>query len=48
MLTEIVAAIAFALVAIVVPGVAVQRTVWRRLDPALVVPLGLVWCAGAY
>jgi hypothetical protein len=47
-LTEVAAAIAFALVAIVVPGVAVQRTVWRRIDPALVVPLGLVWCAGAY
>jgi hypothetical protein len=48
MLTEIVSAIAFALVTIVVPGAAMQRLVWRRVDPALVLPLGFVWCAGVY
>jgi hypothetical protein len=38
----------FAWVAIVVPGLALQRLARVHLDPALVLPLGTAWCAGSY
>jgi hypothetical protein len=38
----------FAGVAILLPGLALQRLARTRLDPALVVPLGAAWCAGSY
>jgi hypothetical protein len=38
----------FALGAIVVPGFGLQRLARVRWDPALVLPLGLAWCALAY
>jgi hypothetical protein len=38
----------FALVAIVAPGLALQRLARVRWDLALVLPLGLAWCALAY
>jgi len=38
----------FAWVAIVVPGLALQRLVRVHVDPALVLPLGTAWCAGTY
>ena len=38
----------FALGAIVVPGLGLQRLARVRWDPALVLPLGLAWCALAY
>ena len=38
----------FALFAIVAPGLAIQRLARVRWDPALVLPLGLAWCAFAY
>lgn len=40
--------LAFVLAAVVAPGVALQRVLRVRLDPALVAPLGLVLCATAY
>ena len=40
--------LAFAALAIVQPGLAVQRLSRTRLDPALVIPLGTAWCAGTY
>jgi hypothetical protein len=40
--------IVFAWVAIVVPGLALQRLARARVDPALVLPLGTAWCAGTY
>jgi hypothetical protein len=40
--------LAFAAVAIVGPGVAVQRLARVPVDPALVLTLGSAWCAGAY
>jgi hypothetical protein len=40
--------VAFVLLAIVVPGVGVQRWVGVRADPALVLPLGAAQVAGAY
>ncbi len=39
---------AFALLAIVAPGIGLQRLARLRWDPALVVPLGLVACALGY
>jgi len=47
-LVEAVAALVFAVAAIVVPGIAVQRLAGARVDPAVVLPLGFVFCAGAY
>ncbi|HSD28778.1 MAG TPA: hypothetical protein VLL75_15855 [Vicinamibacteria bacterium] len=38
----------FAWVAIVGPGLALQRLARVHLDPALVLPLGTAWCAGTY
>jgi hypothetical protein len=38
----------FAWVAIAVPGIALQRLGRAHVDPALVLPLGTAWCAGAY
>lgn len=38
----------FALLTIVGPGVSLQRLVRVRIDPALVVPAGLLFCGGAY
>ncbi len=38
----------FALLALIVPGVALQRLARVRVDPALALPLGLAACAGAY
>jgi hypothetical protein len=38
----------FAAVAIAGPGVALQRVLRVRWDPAVVIPLGLVFCAAAY
>lgn len=40
--------LAFASLAILGPGIAVQRIARVRWDPALVVPLGLLACAGVY
>lgn len=45
---EIVAAVGFAVAAIAVPGVAMQRIAAPRVDPALVLPLGFVFCAASY
>lgn len=39
---------AFALVALVLPGVGLQRALRLPLDPALVLPLGYAWCAAAH
>ena len=39
---------AFAVVAVVLPGIALQRLQRLRADPALVLPLGLAFCALAY
>ena len=39
---------AFAALAILGPGIALQRLARVRVDPALVVPSGLLFCAGAY
>jgi hypothetical protein len=38
----------FACVAVVVPGLALQRLARVRVDPALVLPLGTAWGAGTY
>ncbi len=38
----------FASLAIVVPGVAAQRLLRLPIEPALVIPLGTAFCAGAY
>ncbi len=38
----------FAWVAIVVPGLSLQRLARVHVDPALVLPLGTAWCAGTY
>ena len=38
---------AFAVLAVVGPGVAFQRLLRLRVDPALVLPLGLAACSGA-
>jgi hypothetical protein len=38
----------FAALAIALPGVALQRLVRRTVDPAIVLPLGTAFCAGAY
>jgi hypothetical protein len=40
--------LAFVALAIVLPGLALQRLARTRLDPALVIPLGTAWCAGTY
>jgi hypothetical protein len=40
--------LAFALLGIVGPGLALQRLVRVRIDPALVLPLGYAFCAAAY
>jgi hypothetical protein len=40
--------LAFAALAIALPGVALQRFLGTRIDPSLVVPLGTAWCAGCY
>jgi hypothetical protein len=39
---------AFAAVAVLLPGIALQRLLRVEIDPALVVPLGTAFCAGAY
>jgi hypothetical protein len=39
---------AFAALVVVVPGLGLQRLLRLRPDPALVVPLGLLWCALAH
>lgn len=39
---------AFALAAVVGPGVALQRLARVRVDPALVIPLGLLFCGGTF
>src|SRR4029453_8488139 len=39
---------AFAAVAILLPGTALQRLLRVEIDSALVVPLGTAFCAGAY
>jgi hypothetical protein len=44
----VLAFLAFALVAVVGPGIAVQRLVRVRADPSLAIPLGLLVAAGAY
>jgi len=38
----------FAALAIVLPGVALQRLFRVRVEPAVVLPLGTAFCAGAY
>lgn len=38
----------FAALSIGLPGVALQRLLRTPIDPALVIPLGTAWCAGAY
>ncbi|MFN8095866.1 MAG: hypothetical protein U0599_27215 [Vicinamibacteria bacterium] len=40
--------LAFAAVAVVAPGAALQQILRRRVDPAVVLPLGTAFCAGAY
>ena len=40
--------LAFAVVTIALPGVAMQRLLRARIDPALVIPLGTAWCAFSY
>jgi hypothetical protein len=47
-LESIAAYILFAALAVVLPGVAWQRALGLPIQPALVVPLGLASCAGAY
>lgn len=42
---ELASFILFAAVAVVLPGIALQRLLRTSLDPALVVPLGTAWCA---
>jgi hypothetical protein len=44
----LVAWLAFAALAIVLPGLVLQRLARTPTDPALVVPLGTAWCAGTY
>jgi hypothetical protein len=46
--TALAAYAAFALLAILAPGVALQRLARVRLEPALVLPLGLSACAASY
>jgi hypothetical protein len=46
--TALLAYLAFALFAIIAPGVALQRLARTRIDVALVLPLGYAFCAGAY
>ena len=48
MTAELLAAVAFAAVAIVIPGIALQRAACRHVDPALVLPLGFLFGALAY
>ena len=38
----------FATLAVAGPGAALQRVLRRRIDPAVVLPLGIAFCAGAY
>jgi hypothetical protein len=38
----------FAALAILLPGLALQRLARTPIEPALVVPLGTAWCAGTY
>lgn len=40
--------LAFALLALVLPGVALQRLLRTPVEPALVLPLGFLWCAGSH
>ena len=40
--------LAFLALAILLPGLALQRLARTPFDPALVVPLGTAWCAGTY
>jgi hypothetical protein len=47
-MTSLAAYSLFALLAVLVPGLALQRLARVRPDPALVVPLGLASCAAAY
>jgi hypothetical protein len=47
-LIETLTALLFAAVAVVAPGFALQRVLCRRLDPALVLPLGFAACAAFY
>jgi hypothetical protein len=47
-LTEVLKALAFAVAAVVLPGLALQRLLCRRVDPALVLPGGFVVCAALY
>jgi len=39
---------AFAALAVLGPGIGLQRLARLRWDPALVIPLGLLWCGGAW
>ncbi len=45
---ETAAGIAFALVALLGPGLGLQRLLRLRVDPALALPLGAAWAALAY
>jgi hypothetical protein len=47
-IAEVAAAAVFALLAVVIPGIALQRLICGRVDPALVLPGGLVTAAAAY
>lgn len=47
-MTALAADLAFVLLALVGPGVALQRLARVRVDPVLVLPLGLAACAAAY
>jgi hypothetical protein len=47
-LHSLVAWLAFTLAAVVLPGLALQRLARAAIDPALVLPLGGAFCAGAY
>jgi hypothetical protein len=40
--------LAFAALAVVAPGIALQRFVTRAIDPALVLPLGVAFCGGSF
>jgi hypothetical protein len=40
--------LAFALLALVLPGIGWQRALGRAVEPSLVLPLGIASCAGAY
>jgi hypothetical protein len=42
------AALVFALVAVLAPGLALQRLLRLRIDPSLVLPLGFVFCSATY